>query len=95
MTMNEYGPNGAIPSLGLATTNNSHMTKMMPILLFGKAGGALKTGRWVVTPLVTPNQGEGRHINQLLVSILNAFGIPDQSFGDPMAMKGPLPGVFV
>jgi hypothetical protein len=94
LTINEYGPNGAIPSLGLAEVNNSHRTIMMPILLFGQAGGALKTGRWVTTPLVTPNQGLGRHTNQLWVSILNGLGIPDQTFGDPRAMQGPLPGVF-
>jgi hypothetical protein len=37
------------------------------------------------------SQGQGRHNTQLMVSILNALDIPDQTFGDPKAMQGPLP----
>ncbi len=94
MATNEYGPNGDVPPLGLVGSNNSHMCKLMPILLFGQAGGALKTGRWVVTPMVNAMQAEGHHMNRLYVSILNALGIPDQQFGDPKADQGPLDGVF-
>jgi hypothetical protein len=94
LTMNEYGPNGAVPAVGLAGTNNSHTTKLMPILLFGRLGGALRTGRWVAPAFVDARQAHGPQLNQLFVSILNAFGIPDQTFGDPTAARGPLPGIF-
>ena len=94
MSTNEYGPNGDVPALGLVGSNNSHMCKLMPILLFGHAAGALETGRWVVTPMVNTEQAEGHHINRLYVSILNALGLPDQQFGDPAADQGPLDGVF-
>jgi hypothetical protein len=94
MSTNEYGPNGDVPALGLVGSSNSHMCKLMPILLFGQLGGALKTGRWVVTPMVNVMQAEGQHMNRLFVSILNALGIPDQAFGDPSANQGPLAGVF-
>jgi Protein of unknown function (DUF1552) len=94
LATNEYGPNGDVPPLGLVGSNNSHMCKLMPTLLFGQAGGALKTGRWLVTPMVNATQAEGHHLNRLYVSIMNALGIPDQQFGDPAADQGPLDGLL-
>jgi hypothetical protein len=101
MTMNEYGPNGAVQLLPAAADgsrdNLTHQTRLMPILLFGQLGGALRTGRWMVYPFASASDakaGLGRHLNPLFVSLLNAYGIPDQTFGDPMAQQGPLPGLF-
>jgi hypothetical protein len=93
LATSEYGPNGDVPPLGLVGSNNSHMCKLMPTLLFGQAGGVLKTGRWLVTPMVNATQAEGHHLNRLYVSILNTLGIPDQQFGDPSADQGPLDGL--
>lgn len=61
-----------------------HYRDNMPIALFGKAGGALRTGRHVVAPANTSN-------NDLLVWILNVMGVPTNTFGDPRYVKGPLP----
>lgn len=55
-------------------------------VLFGKAGGGLR--------------GHGQHIayrnekhNNLLISLLNAMGVPATTFGDPMFVSGPLAGL--
>jgi hypothetical protein len=53
----------------------------MPFLLAGNGGG-LRTGRWVRYDRVSHND--------LLVSILNLFGDPRQTFGDPEYSTGPL-----
>jgi hypothetical protein len=53
----------------------------MPFPLAGRAG-ALRTGRWVRYDRVS-------HDN-LFVSILNLFGDPRETFGDPEYCTGPL-----
>ncbi len=98
---NEYGPNGPVdylPLNGGAPNNLTHRAVLMPYVLLGQAGGALKTGRNLVYDFEDEGQasrGEGRDHTQLLVSLLNLLGIPDQKFGDPDAMQGPLPGLIV
>jgi hypothetical protein len=62
---------------------NSHSLTDAPFFLLGKAGGSFKTGRFL------PYQGKVPH-NNLLVSILNAMGIPDTTFGQPDWCTGPL-----
>src|SRR6266545_2715734 len=59
----------------------SHKKIGMPFLLAGNGGG-LRTGRWV----------KYNHLshNNLLVSILNLFGDPRQTFGKPDYCTGPL-----
>jgi hypothetical protein len=101
MTMNEYGSNGAVQYLPAGSDgkrdNFTHQTKLMPILLFGQLAGALKTGRWLAVPFNNNSDARyanGRQLNQLFVSVLNAFGVPDQNFGDPTAAPGPLPGLL-
>ena len=84
----EYGPNGPISFLN-PKSNYSHYALMMPYLTAGQAGGALKSGRNLV--YAVDKEGKGPPHAQLLVSVLNAMGIPDQTFGDPMAKQGPLP----
>ena len=59
----------------------SHGKTNMPFLLAG-GGGGLRTGRWL--------KYDGRPHNDLLVSILNLFGDPRQTFGDPKYCTGPL-----
>jgi hypothetical protein len=54
----------------------------MPYFLLGSAGGYFKTGRYLTYPHVSHND--------MLVSILQAFGLPDTTFGDPASCTGPL-----
>jgi hypothetical protein len=59
----------------------AHGKTNMPFLLAG-GGGGLRTGRWL--------RYNGRPHNDLLVSLLNLFGDPRRSFGDPRYCTGPL-----
>lgn len=63
----------------------SHAQNNMPFVLAGKAGGKLMTKRW----LKVPSQPH----NNLLVSILNMFGIADTRFGHADYCTGPLSGL--
>jgi Protein of unknown function (DUF1552) len=63
----------------------THGQNDMPFLLAGKAGGQLQTQRWL-------RMNPQPH-NNLLVSVLNMFGIPDQTFGHPDFCTGPLAGL--
>src|SRR5262249_7153380 len=64
---------------------NSHSNMDMPFLMAGHAGGALRTGRFLKfdSKTAVPH-------NNLLVSILNLFGVPATTFGNPMWCTGPL-----
>ena len=56
-------------------------------VLLGRAGGTLRTGRYLT-------YGPQEHsLGDLCVSVANAVGAPIQSFGDPTHCKGPLPGL--
>ncbi len=61
---------------------NAHSHNELPFVLAGRAGGAIRTGRFL--------KANGPH-NQLLISILNAFGVPATSFGSVQATA--LPGL--
>ena len=65
---------------------NVHSRVDAPYVLGGRAGGALTTGRFLTYPGDVPH-------NNLLVSILNAMGIPDRTFGKTDWCTGPLPGL--
>ncbi len=67
------------------SVGNSHSQLDMPFVLAGRAGG-LRTGRYL--------QYTGASHNDLLVSILHAMGIRENTFGDPAYCKGPLPGLL-
>ena len=56
-------------------------------LLAGTAGGRITTGRYLQYAEQVPH-------NALLVSMLQAFGMPDTSFGDAAPDSGPLPGLL-
>jgi hypothetical protein len=63
----------------------THAQNNMPFILAGKAGGRLNTQRW----LKVPSQPH----NNLLVSILNLFGLPNTTFGHPDYCTGALSGL--
>lgn len=63
----------------------THGQNNMPFILAGKAGGSLPSQRW----LKVPSQPH----NNLLVSVLNLFGLPETSFGHPEYCSGPLSGL--
>lgn len=62
--------------------SGGHSCRNLPIILLGSAGGYLRTGRFV--------QMNGEPHNDVLTTIVNALGIPAQSFGDPQYCKGPM-----
>jgi hypothetical protein len=66
---------------GSAMSNsNVHNHGPLPVLIAGGAGGSLKGGRHLMYPENTP-------MSNLLVSVLNKAGVPQQSVGDS---TGPL-----
>lgn len=72
---------------GSDVATGHHTWEDMPYLLAGSGAGALETGRYLQMPQQIPH-------NALLVSLLQAFGLPDTSFGDAEPDSGPLPGLL-
>jgi hypothetical protein len=66
---------------------SNHGQGNMPFVIAGKAGGAFRSGRWL---RVTPRQPH----NNMLVSILNLFGLPNTRFGHQDHCTGPLTGLL-
>jgi hypothetical protein len=64
---------------------NAHSHDDLPILLAGKAGGAIRTGRHVRYPKETP-------LTNLYLSMLDRIGAPLDSFGDSTGRLGSLGG---
>lgn len=64
---------------------DSHGQSNMPFVLAGKAGGALQSGRWL--------KATGQPHNNLLVSILNLFGLTNTRFGHQNYCTGPVTGL--
>ena len=63
---------------------NRHAHEDLPLLLVGKGGGTIRTGRFVRYPRNTP-------LNNLWQAMLDRFGVPgDTKFGDG---TGPLAGL--
>lgn len=79
---------------------NAHFKYDMPIMLAGSAGGKLKVdgSHYMYTKMTFPRPTVGPkggpHGIKLFVSMLNAFGIMDQTFGDGSATD-PLPELMV
>jgi len=65
---------------------NAHSGLKAPYVLAGRAGGKLRTGRFLAMSGTVPH-------NNLLVSLLNAMDIPATRFGKPEWCTGPLPGL--
>jgi hypothetical protein len=61
---------------------NNHTRRDVPFVMAGTGGGYFRTGRWL-------NMGGAYH-NDLWVSCLNAMGIPDTKFGNPLYSRGAL-----
>jgi hypothetical protein len=66
---------------------NTHSRKDAPYVIAGSAAGALATGRYLRF------DGDRPH-NDLLVSLLQAMGLPDTTFGNPDWCTGPLTGLL-
>jgi hypothetical protein len=66
---------------------NTHSQQNMPILMAGSAGGYFKTGRFLTY--------QNRSHQDLLVSLLHAFGVEDEKFGDERFCTGPLSELVV
>lgn len=65
----------------------SHTRDKIPFVLAGGCGGAWETGRYLdYDNLINPGESH----NNLWVSVLNAMGVPDTSFGHPLHCSGPL-----
>jgi len=71
--------NAAVLAVTEIADGDRHDFVNMPLVLAGQAGGHFRTGRTITAP--------GSH-NQILISILQALGLPDQSFGDPNLGQG-------
>jgi hypothetical protein len=69
---------------GGISDGDRHNHDDLPILLAGKAGGRVKTGRHVVYPNRTP-------LNNLFLSMLDRMGVPAETLGDS---TGKLQGLF-
>jgi hypothetical protein len=67
---------------------NTHSRQDAPYVIAGNAGGPLTTGRFL------SYEGQGLNHNNLHVSLLNALGIPDTSFGKADWCTGPLTGLL-
>jgi len=68
--------------------STQHDLTLMPYVLAGSAGGAIKSGRYLDFSSARKDN------NQLLVSIAHAMGVSDlNSFGDPSGATGPLSGL--
>jgi Protein of unknown function (DUF1552) len=71
----------------------THEYTNVPYVLAGKAGGQLKTGRYLdFLGTQTPAFGSGPPHNQLFVSFMQLFGMPDTKFG-LQDFSGPLSGL--
>jgi hypothetical protein len=72
-------------------TGWDHHAGPAPLVLAGRLGGSLRTGRYI-----DYGQEAGYTQNNLLVSLCHAMGLPEvESFGNlPTPTKGPLPDLF-
>jgi hypothetical protein len=66
---------------------NVHGRVNAPYVLAGRAGGALRSGRFLNF------DGDVPH-NNLLLSLTHAMGLDDTSFGNPDWCTGPLTGLL-
>jgi hypothetical protein len=69
---------------------NNHAHRDLPVLLAGSCGGQLRTGRFVD---YMAGGASGFPHNNLLVSLAQAMGLKDTTFGDPQHCTGPLPSL--
>jgi hypothetical protein len=82
-------------SIGLymTTMSHNHSNNGHSFFVVGNGGGKLKSNRILTFGDPLTRQPTGKPHNDLLVSVLQAFGYSDvTSFGDPQLCKGGLPG---
>ena len=72
--------------MGRELGSTAHRMDRSPLLLIGKAGGALRTGRFL-------NYDKQEHV-KLLVSICQLMGMSTTSIGDRVTNSGPLAGLL-
>ncbi len=63
-------------------SSSGHYLTDIPFILAGQGGGKFQTGRIV--------DAGGRNNNDLLISVQNASGISDSTFGLASLCKGPI-----
>jgi hypothetical protein len=68
------------------SSGDRHSHRNIPLVLAGRAGGQIKTGRYLSWEKISHSH--------LLVSLLNAFDVPATTFGNPEYGTGPLPGLL-
>lgn len=66
--------------MGAAPSPGHHSDTNLPIVLFGSGAGALRTGNVFDYGMNSPSGPRGRPLNQLLVSILKAMGVPASEY---------------
>ena len=64
---------------------NAHSHAPLPVVLAGSAGGVFRTGRFLTYDYA--------YHNDLLIALLNAFGVATTTFGNPSWCRGPLPNL--
>ncbi len=72
-----------------------HQSWDLPWVLFGKGGGAIKSGRYLnfgPRPDIPGNTWGWPH-NDLLITLAHTMGVPVETFGEPSLCRGPLPGI--
>ena len=72
--------------MGRELGSTAHRMDRSPLLLIGKAGGALRTGRFL-------NYDKQEHV-KLLVAICQLMGMSTTSIGDRVTNSGPLAGLL-
>lgn len=81
--------NTLVLSISELGKGNDHSSPNVPIVLAGRAGGALRTGRFLSFDPAT----KVLH-SKLLLSILHAFDVPATTFGYAPWCNGPLAGLL-
>lgn len=74
----------------------AHTRVSVPWVMAGSQGGYFKTGKYLKYNTrndQTTHQAGDKSNNDLLVSVLNSFGVETTTFGMPSACNGPLPGL--
>jgi hypothetical protein len=76
---------------------NNHNSINIPLMTLGNVNGALRTGRHIrcADPLGGPEGGGGRRVNDLLLTVLHAYGVPATEFGQPTYTRGPISQMLV
>ncbi len=78
--------NTAIVTISEQSVGWNHSFVDMPFVIVGGCGGSIRTGRYL-------SQLNRAH-NDVWLSLMNAMGIAETTFGDPAYVRGPIPGLL-